>query len=104
MKNINSKIPPYIARCLWSFDLNNFDLEKHKELIITQVLNYGDWQGVKWLYKTYSEEEVKEVVKHPRRGLWFKKVLNFWQIMLKIKIPQEEFQKAIIRLGERELK
>ncbi|MCD6472614.1 hypothetical protein J7K55_05780 [Candidatus Aerophobetes bacterium] len=69
MKNINYKIPPYITRCLWSFDLNNFNLEKHKELVITQVLNYGDWQGVKWLYKTYSEEDIKEVIKHPRRGL-----------------------------------
>jgi len=103
MKNINYKIPPYITRCLWSFDLNNFNLEKHKELVITQVLNYGDWQGVKWLYKTYSEEDIKEVIKHPRRGLWFKRVLNFWQIMLKIEVPQEEFQKAVIRLGEQEL-
>jgi len=38
MKNINHKIPPYITRSLWSFDLNNFDLEKYKELIITQEL------------------------------------------------------------------
>ena len=60
-------------------------------------------QGVKWLYKTYSEEDIKEAIKHPRRGLWFKRVLNFWQIMLKIVIPKEEFQKAIIRLGEQGL-
>jgi len=99
MKNTNRKIPPCIARCPWSFDLNNFDLERYKELLITQVLNYGDWQGVKWLYKPYS----KEVTKHPCRGLWFKRVLNSRQIMLKVKIPQEEFQKAIIRLGEQEL-
>ena len=67
MKNTNRKIPPCIARCLWSFDLNNFDLEKYKELLITQVLNYGDWQGVS--YKTYSEKDIKEVIKHPRHGL-----------------------------------
>lgn len=53
--------------------------------------------------KLYSEEEIREVIEHPRRGLWFKRVLNFWQIMLKVKIPQEEFQKAIIRLVEQEL-
>jgi len=63
----------------------------------------GNTQGVKWLYKTYSEEDIKEVIKYPRRGLWFKRVLNFWQIMLKIDVPKEEFQKAIIRLGEQEL-
>jgi len=103
MKNINHRIPPCIVRCLWSFDINNLDLERQKELLITQVLNYGDWQGVKWLYKTYSEEDIKEVIEHPRRGLWFKRVLNFWQIMLKVKIPQEELQRAIIRLGEQEL-
>jgi len=87
MKNTNRKIPPCITRCLWSFDLNNFDLERYKELLITQVLNYGDWPGVKWLYKTYSEEDIKEVIKRPRHGLWFKRVPNFWQIMPKIKTP-----------------
>jgi hypothetical protein len=78
-------------------------LEKYKELLITQVLNYGDWQGVKWLYRNYSEEDIKWVVQHPRRGLWFKRVLNFWQVVLNIQIPKEKFEKAIIRLGEKEL-
>lgn len=103
MKNKRQKIPPYILRCLWSFDLSNLDLEKYKELLITQVLNYGDWQGVKWLYRNYSEEDIKWVVQHPHRGLWFKRVLNFWQVLLNIQIPKEEFEKAIIRLGEKEL-
>jgi len=103
MKKTKQKIPSYIARCLWSFDLSDFDLENYKEILITQVLNYGDWSGIRWLYKTYSEEDIKYVVEHPRRGLWFKRVLNFWQIVLHAQIPEEQFQKAIIRLGEREL-
>jgi len=38
------------------------------------------------------------VVLNPRRGRWFEKVLNFWEIILKIKIPQEKKAKAIFKL------
>jgi len=39
------------------------------------------------------------VVLNPRRGRWFEKVLNFWEIILKIKIPEEKKAKAIFKLG-----
>jgi len=50
-------IPDHILRCFWSYDLTELDLDRHKNVIITQVLNYGDWQGVKWLYENYSEDD-----------------------------------------------
>ncbi len=68
-------------------------------MIITQVLNHGDWRGVRWLFKTYPEEQIREVVAHPRRGLWFKRVLNFWCLILKVKLPPRVRERAFFRLG-----
>ena len=97
MRN-KQKIPKFVAPCLWSYDIKNLDLWQDKELIITQVLNYGDEKRIKWLYSVYSEDDIKEVVSHPRRGLWFERVLNFWEIMLKIHLPKKVREKAIFHI------
>ena len=81
----------------WSYDIESLDLKKDKDYIITQVLNYGTWEDLKWLFKIYSEKEIKEVVKNPRRGVWFRKVLNFWTKIFNIKLKKEVFNKAIFR-------
>lgn len=95
---MKKKIPKNIIPCLWSYNIDNMDLAKDKEIIITQVLNYGDAGRIKWLYSVYTEEDLKEVVSNPRRGRWFPKVLNFWEIILKTKIPKKKKEKAIFKL------
>lgn len=98
MKPTNPKTqkpPKFLQSSLWSYNLNSLDLEKDKELIITQVLNYGTWPEVKWLLRRYSDQEIKEVVKNPRRGMWLRKVLNFWTTVYGIKLEPTKFEDAI---------
>lgn len=95
------RIPKRLQSVLWSYDISKMDAEGDKKLIIQQVLNYGDWDDLKWLYRTYSEEDIREVLKNPRRGIWFENVLNFWCLMLKIKLPKSVRERAIFRLEPR---
>ena len=97
----NNKLPRFLQSVLWSYDLSKLDAKEDKETIITQVLNYGDWKDLKWLYSDYSEDEIRKVVKRPRRGLWFEKVLNFWEIMLGIRVPKKIREKAIFNINPR---
>jgi len=97
MPQIKRKIPKKNEMAFWSYDIESLDLKKDKDYIITQVLNYGTWEDLKWLFKIYSEKEIKEVVKNPRRGVWFRKVLNFWTKIFNIKLKKEVFNKAIFR-------
>ncbi len=97
MKRNNLRLPKSLNSILWSYDLKNLSLERDKEIIITQVLNYGLWDDIKWLLKTYGEDEIKEVVANPGRGRWWKKVLNFWVKILDIEIKKEVFENAIIK-------
>ncbi len=94
-----TKIPSSISRCLWSYRPASLDLRGHRRLIITQVLNYGNWEAVKWLFKTYPEKAIKEVVSHPQRGLWWDQVLNFWCLMLRVRLPKKMREQALFRLG-----
>ena len=96
-KNKIKKVPKQFQRVLWSYNINKMDLEEDKKEIITQVLNYGTWENLKLLYKLYSEKEIKEIVRNPRRGVWFKKVLNFWTTIFNIQLKKEVWDKAIFR-------
>jgi len=98
VRNIK-KLPENFQRILWSYDINKINLRKDKKEIITQVLNYGDWQDIKELFRLYSEEEIKEILRNPRRGVWFEKVLNFWCKMFNIKLKKEIYQNAIFRIN-----
>lgn len=91
------RVPKQFQRVLWSYDVNKMDLEEDKKEIITQVLNYGTWEDLKLLYRLYPEKEIKKIVKNPRRGVWFKKVLNFWTTIFNIKLKREVWEKAIFR-------
>jgi len=97
MKNKKFKILQKLQGVLWSYDVRDLDLEKDKEYIITQVLNYGTWEDLKLLYKLYPEKDIKKVVRYPRRGVWFKKVLNFWTTVFNIRLKKDIFKKAIFR-------
>lgn len=83
----------------WSYDLGEIDIRRDKEIIITQLLNYGDWAAVRWLYRTYGEAEIKKVVSTLRRGVWFERTLNFWVQMLGVKIEPALYQRAVRRVG-----
>jgi hypothetical protein len=74
-------------------------LERDKRLIITQGLNYGDRQVVDWLKENYTEEEMREVVINPDRGMWWRRILNYWMKILKIKMSARKFNKAIININ-----
>lgn len=54
-------IPGNLQPILWSKDINKIDLQKDKNYVIHQVLAYGTWENLGWLFKTYSREEIKKV-------------------------------------------
>lgn len=95
------KIPSKMKWLFWSYDTKSLDLRSDKDYIITQVLNYGTWEDLKWLYRTYSEKDIKATLKKPGRGLWFKRVLNFWLTIFDIKLNKKTHQKAIFNIHSR---
>ncbi|MGQ9647180.1 MAG: DUF6922 domain-containing protein [Thermodesulfobacteriota bacterium] len=79
-------IPDGIGRLFWDVDKNALDLKRHRSYIIKRIMDYGDIEEVKWMLKTYSSEEVIEVVKKSR-GL-SRKSAYFWAAYFDI--PREE--------------
>lgn len=95
------KIPKSFQRALWSYDIEKMDAEKNKADIITQILNHGNSDDLKQLFEIYSDEEIKEIVKNPRRGVWFEKVLNFWTTIFNIRLKKDVRERAIFNINPR---
>jgi hypothetical protein len=89
-------LPPDVRACLWSYDLRSINLKRDRDLVITQVLNFGMWKTVQWLRRTYSRREIASVLRHPQRGTWLPEVLNFWTQLWKIRIPKKTYQAALL--------
>ena len=54
-------IPKKLQPILWSTDIKLLDIEKHKGYIIHQVLLYGTFEELQWLFDTYSKKEIIDV-------------------------------------------
>lgn len=94
-------VPSFLQSALWSYDLTKMDPDdpKDRDVIITQVLNHGNAEQLIWLTKTYTKQEIESVVKSPRRGVWFRRVLDYWLTIFGHTLPREQYQKAVFDLN-----
>lgn len=93
-------LPKFLHKYFWSYDASKISSTApvDRALIITHILNLGDVKALKWLFKTYSWEQIKGVLKKPWRGVWDKRSLNYWKNILGVEIPKDSYEKAIFRL------
>lgn len=88
----NKKIPDHIQKLIW---YGQTDLNHNKNEIITAVLNKGNNQDIKWLFKNINQEKIKLTIAQPMKGQWDKKSLNLWQKYFNIQLSQQAIYQAI---------
>ena len=76
--------PQSVKNTLWSYDTDQLDIKKDKNLIIFSVLNWGTKDAVMWLYKIYSKDDIKKVIKESNTQNWSYKSLNYWTSFLDV--------------------
>ena len=91
--------PKKLQGILWSSPVEMLDLDEHKEYIIHQVLMYGTFDDLKWLFKAYSKAQIKSTfIKNPRKvyskpGFHYTK--NFLLNLNKHQIPAEKYVNSL---------
>jgi len=96
-------LPKFLESFLPSYDISKMDLRDpadKREIIIT-ILNQGDEKDLRWLFRTYTLNEIKAVLREPGRGIWFRDVLYYWTKILNIKLPKIVFEVAVFDLNPR---
>jgi hypothetical protein len=64
----------------WDSDPSKINLDKNSPYIIERILELGDERAVRWLFKTFSLDDIKSTLLKSRRIS--KKSRNFWCIVL----------------------
>ncbi len=86
---MDKQIPNFLQPFLWSYDLSQIDTKKHKNIIIKNILDFGDKEATDWLLGEYSKSEIIFVIENSISSDWSKKSLNFWSIIFDIN-PKKE--------------
>ena len=82
----DDSMPDRIKRLFWDVNKETVDVVCHRAYIIRRIMDYGTIEDVKWMLRTYSPQEISEVLKK-RRGL-SRKSACFWAAYFNI--PKEE--------------
>ncbi|MEK7497947.1 MAG: hypothetical protein AAB656_03440 [Patescibacteria group bacterium] len=98
---VKTKFPDYFQAVVWSRYINNLDLSKDKEYIINQVLAYGLFDHLKWLFKNYSKKVILSTfLKNPIK-IYSYRSLNFVKVLLfgnkKFTLDESSYVKSISR-------
>lgn len=72
-------IPSNLQPLFWDTNLDTFKPEAYPEYTIFRILEYGDEDAVAWLRQTFSESEIRKVLRTERR--LSRKSANFWALI-----------------------
>ena len=92
-------VPKFLQPYLASYDLSKMDVYRDKEIIITEILNKGDEDALKWLTGVYSKNDIRQAVLHPLRGMWLKKTLDYWLKIFEVDLDKKVFKDSILNLN-----
>lgn len=81
-------LPSILKPFLWSYDFEALDPEKHKQIIVNQVLNFGTKEATDWLFSHYGKKTIADTASTIPLGSWDKKSLALWKLVLGIN-PEE---------------
>lgn len=88
-------LPVFLQSCLWSYDISVMDKDESKKLIITQIINYGNKKQLEWMEGNYTSNDIREVVMHPSRGVWWRDRLRIWLKRFGVIIDPLRFELAV---------
>lgn len=82
---MKKKLPGSLEWLFPEYDFNQMSLQSHQGVIIERVLEKGNWEQVRWLFKAFGEEAVAEWVRKHGFRLLSKRSFALWKLALDIK-------------------
>jgi len=78
-------IPAALQPHFQEYDLELLDLEEDAELIIQRTLEYGDWDEVRWLFRTYGRRRIRLFLKRRGERLLSPVAFNYWRRLMRVR-------------------
>ena len=84
MTTDQTRLPVDTAWLFPEYVFEGIDLKTHRGVIIERILERGSWEQIRWLFRTYGEEQVAGWVQQHGFRLLSKRTFAFWRLVLKI--------------------
>lgn len=82
VKNAKKKLIPFRRTLFWDVDPKTIDPKKHARYIIERILEFGNDQEVRWLFRHYPRLLIREAFQRSR-GVLHEKTKALWSLILK---------------------
>jgi hypothetical protein len=79
-------VPTHIKPLFWDTNVETFVPTAHPDYAIARVLEFGDEKAVAWMKATFSEEQIREVIRKESR--LSSRSANFWALVFDI--PEDQ--------------
>lgn len=76
------KLPGFLKKYFWEVDFDKLDFKEKREYVALRLLEYGDADALRWLFRNIPKRKIEEVIKK-RRGL-SPRSLYFWSSFFNI--------------------
>jgi len=77
------KLPKSLQKYFWEVEFKKIDLDNRRVYVLKRILEYGDEKAVRWMWKNFKKEEIKDALSNFRG--YSLKTANFWAVILDIK-------------------
>ena len=61
-KTKQTKLPEEFRHLMWSYEFSKIDVDEHKERIIINTINYGQWSHWQWIFHYYGKQQLKNII------------------------------------------
>jgi len=79
------RLPEFFSPLLWAYNFSLIDLERNKQRIIINTINYGQWKHWQWIVNYYGGENIKQLIKNTPISEFRPRALKLISILLGIK-------------------
>jgi hypothetical protein len=77
-------IPSGLRPHFQEYDVRTLDLDRDANLIIQRTLEYGSWDEVRWLFRTYGGPRIRTFVRERGERMLSRVVFNYWRKLFRI--------------------
>lgn len=79
------KLPSFFKPLFWSYKFSSIDPILHKQVIIINTINYGNWGHWQWIIKKYGPRKVKKIIEETPQTEFRPQALKLISLLLGIK-------------------
>lgn len=75
-----SGLPGALRKFFWDVKLSSLSVEHHRDFILARLLELGDWDAARWVFRTYPRSELIEFLNSRGAEVLSKRNWSFWAV------------------------